>query len=162
MNICAKKLVTVKAKFDEIMKKSKFRSDEDSYFQPESKTFECIDSWVVVDGETWGIQFTVGTTHRISSAIYWYYKHLNLRHYLTVVYDEQKYKNFKHTNITNSKKPPFKDGSVPEGFHVNQYVVRAELAGDFINNLKPWTDYEAFVPDPDDPSVVAELGIPES
>jgi Cdc6-like AAA superfamily ATPase len=159
LTICAKKVDIVATKLDEIMKNSEFRTDETKYFKPLSKTFECIDSWIIVNGETWGIQFTVATTHRISSAVYWYYKNLNLRHYLTVVYDEQKYNNFKHTKISDSKKIPFKEESVPLGFDIKQYVVRAELQGELINNLNPWDDYEAFVPNPDDPSVLAELGI---
>ena len=162
LTISAKKVDIVATNFEEIMNRSEFRTDETKYFEPLSKTFECIDSWVVINGETWGIQFTVGATHRISSAVYWYYKNLNLRHYLTVVYDEQKYNNFKHTKISPSKNLPFREESVPQDFDIKQYVVRAKFEGDLINNLNPWDDYEAFIPNPGHPFVLAELGIAQT
>ena len=62
----------------------------DIYYKPLSKTFECIDSWTVINGELWGFQFTVSSKHKISSALYWYYEHWNLKHYVTVVYDVNK------------------------------------------------------------------------
>lgn len=162
LKIDARNLQIIASSFDELVKSPENRNDEEKYFQPLSKTFECIDAWIVMNGETWGVQFTVGAKHRISSAVYWYYKNLNLRHYLTVVYDEQKYNDWKYTGITNSKKHPFKEMRIPPDFELNQYVVRADLQSGTINNLTPVDGYECFIPYPGDELVLAELGIAEN
>jgi hypothetical protein len=76
LKINSRNLQMISPSFDKLAAGLEYREDEDTYFQPFSKTFECIDAWIVMNGETWGIQFTVGPTHRISNAVYWYYKNL--------------------------------------------------------------------------------------
>jgi hypothetical protein len=96
---------------------------DQSYFKPLSKIFECIDSWMVINGETWGFQFTVSKSHKISTALYWLFENMNLRHYVTVVYDEDKFQEYAKANLTPSKKAPFSGMKVPNGFNVKQYVM---------------------------------------
>ncbi|KAI3656236.1 hypothetical protein MP638_001692 [Amoeboaphelidium occidentale] len=136
------------------------RTNEEKYFQPLSKTFECIDSWIVKDGETWAFQMNAGRTHRISSALCWYYKNLNVKHYVTVVYDKQKYDNYKCTQITQSKKRPFnKEEITGESCNIKQYVLLANISPETLTTTDPWVGYEAFVPEPHDQAVKQELGI---
>ena len=47
---------------------------------------------------------------------------MNMRHYNTVVYDDEKYVDWKYTNITRSKKKPFDDAQMPPNFNLKQYV----------------------------------------
>jgi hypothetical protein len=146
--------------YSEIAGDLELRSNEEKYFQPVSKTFECIDSWVVKDKETWAFQMTVGYTHKISTALYWYYKNLNVKHYVTVVYDKHKYDDFKYTKITKSKRKPFIDEEPPvDGCNIQQYVLLANISPETITKTDPWVGYEAFVPEPDDECVKKELGI---
>ena len=104
------------------------------YYKPLSKTFECVDSWAMIDGELWGFQFSVSTEHKISSALYWYYKKWNLKRYVTVVYDLDKFKNFKAKNITPSNKKEYPN-VVPDGFDVRQYVLLLDCKIDNISEL---------------------------
>lgn len=109
-----------------------YRTAEHVYYKPTSKTFECIDAWTVLQGETWGFQYTVSQKHDISSAIYWYYQHLNMRHYVTVVYNQKQYEKFSYKNVKVSKQAPFDMLTVPpNGYDCRQYVMLVnELDGD--------------------------------
>ena len=116
-----------------------------------SKTFECIDSWMVIDGEVWGFQFTVSAKHRITSELYWLFKILNLRHYITVVFDQNKFHNTKSQKITPSKKKSYCDEEIPSGFSdLKQYVLLYAADTVDINDL--WDiqkkEFESFVPRP--------------
>eukprot|EP00158_Paraphelidium_tribonemae_P007871 Partr_v1_DN28383_c2_g1_i2_m78400 putative crinkler (CRN) family protein len=151
------KFVTCRSQ--EFERNEMFKTDESSYFQPQSKTFECLDSWVVIDGETWGFQFTVGKSHRISSAIYWYHHYLNVKHYVTVVYDQHKFDQFKYCTITPSKKEPFKNFERRPEFAVKQYLIKLDLAGDILGELNPTEGYESFVGPNVDDDALRELGL---
>ena len=59
----ARSLNIVSASIQNLRADLEYQTDESKYFQPLSTTFECIDAWVVIDGETWVIQFTVGAAH---------------------------------------------------------------------------------------------------
>jgi hypothetical protein len=136
------------------------RTNEQKYFQPLSKTFECIDSWIVKDRETWAFQMNIGSTPRISSALCWYYKNLNVKHYVTMVYDQHKYDNYKYTKVTESKKRPFNEEKIPgESCNIKQYVLLASISPETLTTTDLWAGYEAFVPEPHDQAVKEELGI---
>jgi hypothetical protein len=90
--------------YDDIASNDSYRTNECAYFRPLSKTFECIDAWIFINGETWCFQYTVGKTHKISQAIYWYYQNLNCKHYVTFVYDQSTFDSFKYTSIGITKK----------------------------------------------------------
>ena len=94
------------------------------YYKPMSKIFECIDSWAIINGELWGFQFSISSSLKISSALYWYFQYWNLKHYVIVVYDADNFKNYKKSDITISKKLPFSNYKIPpNGFEVKQYVL---------------------------------------
>jgi hypothetical protein len=125
--------------------------EDKTYYKPKSKTFECIDSWMVINGEVWAFQFTVSKDHKISSALYWYFKHLNLRHYVTVAYDVDKFKKFKKKKITTSKKDPFIDEKEqPDDFNVKQYVLLVDCNSK-VNFTDLWmiqrAEFKCFVRD---------------
>ena len=125
--------------------------EEGKYYKPRAKTFECIDSWIVMDGEAWGFQFTVSAKHRITSALYWFFKKLNLRHYVTVVFDQDKFEKFKNQNVTPSKKPPFCNEDMPNEFSdLKQYVLL--YAPDTVDVNDLWDiqkkEFESFIPKP--------------
>jgi hypothetical protein len=137
-----------------------YKTGGGKYFEPLAKNFECLDSWIVINGETWGLQFTVGSTHKFSSAIYWYFEKLNCKHYVTVVYDQRKYDSFKYSPVTKSKKQPFCDFPKPENFSMRQYVMKLELVGEDLNDIVRTEGYETFVTGVDD-VVRMELGLNE-
>ena len=114
----------------------------------------------MINGETWGIKFTIDSARKISSAVYWLYHNLNMRHYITVVFDEQKYVDWKYTNVTTSKKHPFADVAIPLNCDLKQYVVNANINDYEVNDLDPCEGYESIVPIVND-EVRKELGIRE-
>jgi hypothetical protein len=61
--------------------------------------------------------------------------------------------------LLNREKHPFKDMLVPPDFDLKQYVLRADLQEDSMNNYEPSDGYECFVPNPHDESVLAKLGL---
>jgi DNA polymerase III delta prime subunit len=133
---------------------------EGIYYKPISKNFECIDSWIVIDGETWGFQFTVSPKHRITSALYWYFKNLNIRHYVTVVFDQHKFKNYKYQAVEQSGKEPFRSEPRPTNFSdLKQYVLLYEDADVSVDDL--WdiqkNVFELMVPKPWSSAVKQEL-----
>eukprot|EP00835_Amoeboradix_gromovi_P004494 NODE_353_length_10269_cov_0.284759.p2 type:complete len:583 gc:universal NODE_353_length_10269_cov_0.284759:4833-6581(+) len=109
----------------------------DIYYKPLSKIFECVDSWIMINGELWAFQFTVSHDHKISSALYWYFLNWNLKHYVTVVYDGNKFKNYKKANIKLSKNAPYNSiTEAPEGYDVQQHVLLLDCSQKFsINDL---------------------------
>ena len=116
------------------------------YHKPISKNFECLDAWAMIDGELWGFQFTVSYSHKISSAIYWYYKNWGLKHYVTVVYDLDIFNSYSKTKVTASKKGNYPNIE-PDGFDVKQYVMHMDCQQ--INDTKLWelqeTEFALFV-----------------
>ena len=160
LTIAAKTLKFVSSSINELQTKSEYQTDESKYFQPLSKSFECIDAWVVINGETWGIKFTtVCAAHKISSAVYWFYQNLNMRHYIKVVYDDQKYRDWKYAEVSMSKKKPFVDAKIPPNFDLKQYVVKADIKDYAVADLDPCEGYQSFVPNPNDEQVLHELGL---
>ena len=55
---------------------------------------------------------------------------MNLKHHVTVVYDQSIFDQFKYCASTPSKKEPFKYFDCPSEFAVKQYVIKLDLSGD--------------------------------
>ena len=160
LKLCKRTVQTVSGNYSDIPNHALYTTDETKYFKPLSRIFECLDSWIVINGETWGLQFTVGKSHRISSAIHWYYQYLKLKHYVTVVYNQAKYDSFQYSTITKSKKNPFNDFPEPLVFMIRQYVIKLDLDGEILNGLVRTEGYDTFIPDVDD-RIKMELGLSE-
>ncbi|KAI3654554.1 hypothetical protein MP228_000608 [Amoeboaphelidium protococcarum] len=104
------------------------------YYKPVSKIFECIDSWMVMDGETWGFKFTVAPSHKISTSVYWLFENFNLRHHVTVVYDQH----FPEPEEFNLKQYVMMvDGNLTVDLSEMRNIAKSEFL-QFVQ--QPWTD----------------------
>eukprot|EP00834_Sanchytrium_tribonematis_P004569 NODE_233_length_12044_cov_0.738803.p1 type:complete len:583 gc:universal NODE_233_length_12044_cov_0.738803:5804-7552(+) len=102
------------------------------YYKPLFKFCECIDSWTIIDGELWAFQFKVSCDHDISNALYWCFLNWNLKHHVTVVYDENKFKKYSKMDIKLSEKSPYdKITKAPQGYGVQQHVLLLDCGGKF-------------------------------
>eukprot|EP00834_Sanchytrium_tribonematis_P001305 NODE_31_length_37178_cov_0.413576.p4 type:complete len:660 gc:universal NODE_31_length_37178_cov_0.413576:11630-13609(+) len=98
--------------------------EENIYYKPISKCFECLDSFLVKEGELWGFQFISSKNHIITSALYWCWQNCDLKHYVVVVDDYRVFEKYSIRDVKPSKIHPFSQyNEAPSEFNLKHYIM---------------------------------------